>query len=170
MDPIKEFTAALWAFRKISKELLPDRKRRGPRTFGSVREFNNLEEFKDYHKKHYKNGQRRGEYIKKTDKVYKKSSIPQKITIDRKKDPKGWDKQYQWFKNNPDADVYAPRRSGNHRCGGRPKSDISKKINVERQENPHEYDRQYMWFRKHPEAQVYAPRPWGRNRINDPTS
>ena len=152
MDPIQEFRAALWLFKKVSKEVVP-LDERCHRKMAAVKRFKNLAEFTEYNNSLYKRWYAK-RYKKKTDVVYKKRNITAKITIDRKEDPKGWMKQYKWFQGNPDAEVYAPKRA---RGGGkkRPKSELSKKIKVSYSENPREYWKQYAWFKLHPDAEVY---------------
>jgi len=162
MNPIQDFQDALKEFKKISSEFV-DRGRTlkpGEHRLGRVKKFNNLSEFKEYHSGTYYFTKEKctGTYKKKTDVVYKKRNITQKITVDRKEDPKAWDAQYHWFRNHPDKDVYEPEkyypRPALHPRLLKP-SEITKKITVKRSEDPKEYHKQYYWFKKHPDATKY---------------
>jgi len=161
MNPIQDFNDALKEFRKISSEIIPERKMLA----GNVKKFSNLDEFHEYHRTHYKNGTQIGSYKKKTDRVYKKrEGIISKIKVDRKENPREWDNQYQWFSKHPEADVYAPDHSRSHlknikRTGRKPaSSEITKKITVKKSEDVKEYYRQYQWLKRNPEAEHCPPR------------
>ena len=157
MNPIQDFQDALKEFREISREVIPDKKMYGCKGCGNIKKFNNLAEFKEYHGEQGKKKRNSGAYYKKkTDVVYKKRNITQKITVDRKEDPKAWDAQYHWFRYHPDKDVYEPE---GHRRGGRCKpSKITEKITVRRTEDPKEYHKQYNWFKRNPDSTKYEPR------------
>jgi len=163
MNPIQDFQDALKQFRQIAREIIPDP--RSGQGWRAVKKFSNLEEFRQYHLTHitYKGGNgNRLQYKKKTPVTYKKRGITSKITVSSKENPSEYQRQYQWFRNHPEAEVYAPKARGHHRK--KELSDISRKITVDRKENLYEYNRQYHWFRNHPEAEVYAPRDWGREK------
>jgi len=157
MNPIQDFHNALKEFRQIAREVIPDRKMNGPRSFGHVKNFSNLEEFRQYHLTHYT--YKGGSHKRKTPVTYKKRGITSKISVDWKENPKEWKKQYQWFINNPEAEVYAAKPRWGYKKRG-----ITSKISVDRKENPKEWRKQYQWFINNPEAEVYAPREYGQRK------
>jgi len=161
MNPIQDFHDALKQFREIQHELLPDRQMYGPRTYGNIKNFNNLAQFHKYydHRPIYENGRSyyASAYVKKTDMEYKKRNITQYITVTNKEDPSEYHRQYQWFKANPGKTIYKPKDRRN--CVKDPLTYkmITSKISVSRKENPSKWKRQYNWFRTNPDAEVYEP-------------
>ena len=152
MCPIHDFNDALEEFKKLSLEVLGSARR----PHGNTKTFSNLAEFKEFHKETtwHERKKKYYHYVKKTDKQYKKTNIPSKINVNRKENPREWDKQYQWFRLHPDAEKYEPDPK---LSGSRSKYEISKKIKVIRKENPKEWNKQYQWFIRHPDAEKYEP-------------
>jgi hypothetical protein len=140
-----DFYKFLAEFRELTKDVKGNS--------NATKKFNNLKEFHAYHSLPH----RARQYVKKTDKIYKKSGIPSKIPFKREENPKEWVKQYGWFRHHPEATVYDPQPMGNTKK--KSFSEISKKIKFNRCENPKEYDKQIQWFKRHPEATVYDPKP-----------
>ena len=107
MDPVKQFHSALWCFKKFAYELVD----KDDKIYGfqgkPFKKFKNLAEFNAYWET-----ATGSQYQKKTKVIYKKTNIPEKITVDRKQDPKAWDKQYHWFRIHPEAEVYDPEPRG----------------------------------------------------------
>lgn len=147
-----DFYECLAEFRELTKDVTG--------RSNATKKFNNLKEFHAYHAiRHPTNPY----YVKKTDKNYAKSDIPSKIPFKRQENPKEWQKQYAWFKNHPEAKVYAPMTHSPNKKKSR--SEIGKKIGFLRSENPKEYDKQYIWFQRNPKATEYDPsHPRGRPR------
>lgn len=119
-----DFTESLAEFRVLTKDdkvmgngLGTGRGRR-PNAFNNLKEF---EDFWEVTKKNRKEYDRNREGRNKG--IYTKSGIPEKILMKRVDDPKGWARQYAWFKNHPEAPIYAPKCQGSKYLGR--KADIA---------------------------------------------
>ena len=105
------------------------------------------------------------------------------ITVERKEDYLGWQRQYQFLRKNPDAD-YIPMdiidppllvkekniekgrddgKSGTGHTGAKHKDP---RITVRRCEDPVEYKRQLGYLRAHPDCKEIAPRQRVNHRKN----
>lgn len=85
------------------------------------------------------------------------------ITVSRKENRYEYNRQYQYFRRNPEATVCPPKPEDGSKRGPKKGSKHKqhpwlKYITVSQCEDPKEYNRQYHYFRYHPEATVCAPR------------
>lgn len=85
------------------------------------------------------------------------------ITVSRTENRHEYNRQYAYFRRNPEATVCPPKSAAGAKRGPKKGSRHKqhpwlKYITVSQGEDPKEYNRQYHYFRYHPEATVCPPR------------